>query len=62
MWRSWAGVVTRGLWLWFGCTAEFSEMPLETAYGREMNIQFMGNSSGGHSYSQHDNCTLPQNL
>ena len=24
----------------FGCTAKLSEMPLETAYGREMNIQF----------------------
>ncbi len=36
-----------------GCTAKFSETPLETAYGREMNIQFMGNSSGGHSFSQH---------
>ncbi len=23
-----------------GCTTKFSEMPLETAYGREMNIQF----------------------
>ncbi len=23
-----------------GCMAKFSEMPLETAYGREMNIQF----------------------
>ncbi len=34
-----------------GCTAKFSEMPLETAYGREMNIQFMGNSSGGHAVS-----------
>ena len=34
-----------------GCTAKFSEMPLETAYGREMNIQFTGNSSGGHSRS-----------
>ncbi len=32
-----------------GCTAKFSETPLETAYGREMNIQFTGNSSGGHS-------------
>ncbi len=31
-----------------GCTAKFSETPLETAYGREINIQFMGNSSGGH--------------
>ncbi len=49
-----------------GCEAswmyKFSETPLETAYGREMNIQFMGNSSGGHSCSQHANCTLPQNL
>jgi len=36
-----------------GCTAKFSETPLETAYGREMNIQFTGNSSGGHSCSQH---------
>ncbi len=35
-----------------GCTAKFSEMPLETAYGREINIQFTGNSSGGHSSSQ----------
>ncbi len=23
-----------------GCTAKFSETPLETAYGRDMNIQF----------------------
>ncbi len=44
------------------CEAGFSEMPLETDYGREMSIQFMGNSSGGHSCSQHANCTLPQNL
>ncbi len=41
-----------------GCTAKFSETPLEMAYGREINIQFMGNSSGG----QHANCTLSQNL
>ncbi len=45
-----------------GCTAKFFEMPLETAYGREMNIQFMDNSSGGHSCTHHANCTLPQNL
>ncbi len=45
-----------------GCTAKFSETPLETTYGREINIQFTGNSSGGHSCSQHTNCTLPQNL
>ncbi len=30
-----------------GCTAKFSETPLETVYGREMNIQLTGNSSGG---------------
>ncbi len=45
-----------------GCNATFSETPLETAYGREMNIQFTGNSSGGHSCSQYANCTLLQNL
>ncbi len=45
-----------------GCTAKFSETPLEMAYRREMNIQFTGNSSGGHSCSQHANCTLRQNL
>ncbi len=44
------------------CTAKFSKMPLETAYGRERNIQLTGNSSGGQSCSQHANCTLPQNL
>lgn len=57
MWRSWAGVVRP-----VGCTATFSEMPLETAYGREMTIQFMGNSSGGPCCSQHASCTLPQSL
>ncbi len=45
-----------------GWTAKFSETALETAYGREINIQFTGNSSGGHSCSQNANCTLPQNL
>ncbi len=45
-----------------GCTAKFSETPLETAYGREINIQFTGNSSGRHSCSQHANYTLPQNM
>lgn len=45
-----------------GCTAKFSETPLETAYGREMNIHFMGNSSGRHSCSQDANCTLPQRM
>jgi len=36
-----------------GCTAKFPKTPLETAYGREINIQFTDNSSGGHSCSQH---------
>ena len=45
-----------------GCSGKLSETPLVTAYGREVNIQFTGNSSGGHSCSQHANCTLPQNL
>ena len=45
-----------------GCTAKLSETPLEMVYGRDMNIQFTGNSSVGHSCSQHANCTLPQNL
>ncbi len=45
-----------------GCTAKFLETTLETAYGSEMNIQFMGNSSGGHSCSQYANCTLPRYL
>uniref|UniRef100_A0A4W5PHA1 Deoxyribonuclease-2-alpha n=1 Tax=Hucho hucho TaxID=62062 RepID=A0A4W5PHA1_9TELE len=53
--------------MWFavvkpvGCTAKFSKITLDAAYGREMNIQLSGNSSGGHSCSQHVNSTLPQN-
>jgi hypothetical protein len=31
-------------------------MNIMAAYGREMNIQLSGNSSGGHSCSQHANC------
>jgi hypothetical protein len=45
-----------------GHTAKVSEMALESAYGREINIQLSGNSSGGHFCSQHTNCTLPQNV
>jgi hypothetical protein len=40
--------------------AKFSKTTLVAAYGREINIKFSGNSSGGHSCSQHANCTLPQ--
>ena len=43
-----------------GCTAKFSKTTLEVAYGREINMKFSGNSSGGHSCSQRGNCTLPQ--
>lgn len=43
-----------------GCeAAKFSKMTLETVYGREMTIQFRGNSSGGHSCRQRATCTLP---
>ncbi len=45
-----------------GCTAKFSETPLETAHVREMNIQFTGNSSGGHAVSSSAplSCGVPQ--
>ncbi len=45
-----------------GCTAKFSETSLETAYGREMNIQFTATALVEHSCIQHANCMLPQNL
>jgi hypothetical protein len=43
-----------------GCTAKFSKITSEAAYGREINIQLSGNSSGGYSCSQNANLTLPQ--
>ncbi len=58
----WCGYTWSAVMRPVGCTAKFSETPLEMAYGREMNIQFTGNSSGEHSCSQHANCTLPQNF
>ncbi len=58
----WCGYTWSAVVMPVGCTAKFSETPLEMAYVREMKIQFTGNSSGGHSCCQHANCTLPQNL
>lgn len=46
----------------FTCTAKFSEMHLKMSYGKEINIQLMGNSSGRHTCSQHANCKLRRNL
>jgi hypothetical protein len=44
-----------------GRTAKSFKTTLKVAYGREVNIQFSGNNSGGHSCSQHANCILLQN-
>ena len=45
-----------------GRTAKFSKTTLEVTYGREIKIPFPGNSSGGHSCSQHAKFTLPQHM
>ena len=47
-----------------GRTAKFSKTMLvkNILCGKEINITFSGNSSGGDSCSQHGNCMLPQNL
>jgi hypothetical protein len=40
-----------------GLTAKLSKMMLVEAHDREINIKFSANSSGGHSCSQHANCS-----
>ena len=45
-----------------GRPAKLSKTMLDVANGREIRISLSGNSSGGHSCSQHANCTLPQNM
>ncbi len=63
MWRSWAGVATRGLWLW----SHLDVLPkfLKRLWRRLMVEKLTFNSRAtafGDSCSQHANCTLPQNL
>ncbi len=49
----WCGYTWSAVWGRLDVLPNSFETPLETAYGREMNIKFTGNSSGGHSCSQH---------
>jgi hypothetical protein len=53
----WRGYTWSAVVMLVGCTAVFSKMILEAAYGREMNIS--RNSSGEYSCSQHANCSFP---
>ena len=43
---------------WTYSTAKFPKTTLEAANGRDINIQFSGNSSGGYSCSQNANYIL----
>ena len=54
----WRGYTRSAVVRPFGHTAKFSKITLEAVYDSEMNIKFSGNSSGGHSCSQHANCVV----
>jgi hypothetical protein len=58
----WCGYTSCAVMRPVGRNAKFSKTTLKAVYSREINIQSSGNSSGGHSCSQHDNCMFPQNL
>lgn len=51
-----------GLWAWLDVQKKISEKPLGTPYGKEMNINFTGNSSGEGWNSQHANRALTRKL
>ena len=49
----WRGYMWSAVVRLVGRSAKVSKMMLEAAYGREINIELSGNSSGGHTCSQH---------
>ena len=55
----WRGYMCSAVVRPVGHTAKFSEITLEAAYGREINMKLSGSSSVGHSSIHHANCTLP---